>query len=97
MPAHINKHDPHLMKLLELIYSCIKRRFQVFSNAYCYLDFKNRSGVSYNDWQRGLDGFHIRILPRDSKLVFQYLTKTDGGPQVLMTLDQFMRLNTESK
>jgi hypothetical protein len=95
MPSHINRHDPHLQKLLELIYANVKKRFQVFTNAYCYLDFNNRGLVSYSDWQRGLDGFAIKVLPRDAKLLFQYLTHSDGGPQVMMTQDQFMRLNTE--
>jgi len=69
-PSQINRHDPHLQKLLELIYINVKKRFQVIQNAYSYLDFKGREGVSLQDWTRGLDGFSIKILPRDSKLVF---------------------------
>ena len=45
-----NKHDPKLIKLIELIYTNIRKRFQVLSNAYCYLDFKHRDGVSLQDW-----------------------------------------------
>lgn len=96
-PSNINKHDPHLQKMLELIYVNIKRRFQVISNAFCYLDFKGREAVSLQDWVRGLDGFSIKILPRDSKLVFQYLTDSNAGSKVLMTNDQFMRLHNERK
>jgi hypothetical protein len=95
--SQINRHDPHLHKLMELIYVNIKKRFQMFNNAFCYLDFKGRDGVSLQDWTRGLDGFSIKILPRDAKLVFQYLTDSDGGAKVLMTQDEFMRLHTERK
>ena len=85
--SQINKHDPHLQKMLELIYVNIKRRFQILSNAFCYLDFKGRDGVSLQDWARGLDGFSIKIMPRDAKLVFKYLTQSDAGPRVLMTVE----------
>jgi len=42
----IDKNDPHLQKLLEMIYANVSKRFQILSNAYCYLDFKQRDGVS---------------------------------------------------
>lgn len=38
----LNKNDPYLHKLCEMIYSNIKSRFQIFANAFCYLDFKSR-------------------------------------------------------
>ena len=38
----LSKHDPYLHKLCEMIYSNIKSRFQIFANAFCYLDFKSR-------------------------------------------------------
>ena len=48
--SRYNKHDPKLIKLMELIYANIRKRFQVLSNAFCYLDFKHREGVSLADW-----------------------------------------------
>jgi len=51
------------------------------------MDFKQRSGVSLADWNRGLDGFCIKMMPEDAKLCFMYLTNSDGGPKVLMSHD----------
>lgn len=62
-----DKNDPKLQKLVELVYSNLRKRFQVLANAYCYLDFKNRDGVSLKDWLRGLEGFAIKIMPEDAK------------------------------
>lgn len=45
--SQINRHNPHLQKIMELIYVNIKKRFNIVSNAYCYLDFKARDGVSF--------------------------------------------------
>lgn len=97
-----SKNDPHVQKLLEMIYMNVSKRFQVFGNAYCYLDFKNRQRVSLSDFIKGLDGFALKITPADAKLVFRYLTDTQdqepGDPEpVFMTQDQFMKLKTESK
>ena len=61
----LDKSDPYLNKLVELIYNNIKSRFQVFGNSFCYLDFKNRQGVSFQDFSRGLDGFGIKLHPSD--------------------------------
>ena len=41
-----DRNDPYLLKLLELVYQAINKRFKVFGNAYFYLDFKQRLGVS---------------------------------------------------
>jgi hypothetical protein len=57
------------------------------SNAYCFLDFKSRDGVSQQDWNRGLEGFSIKLFPEDAKMVFMYLTDSDGNDKVLMTHD----------
>ena len=60
------------------------------------MDFLNRGGISLDDWQRGLDGFSIKMLPKDSKSVFMYLTgQEEENPNVLMTEDQFMRMHGE--
>ena len=86
------KFDPHLQKLLELIYTNIKGRFTVFGNAYRYLDFRNRMGVSLTDFERGLNGFGLHFPRADRTAVFNYLG--EGCQQ--MTFDQFMRLQTEA-
>ena len=63
------------------------------------MDFKSRDGVSYKDWQRGLDGFAIKMLPEDSRKVFQYLTDSteDNLDKVLMSHSQYMKLESERK
>ena len=87
MTTYLDRNDPRLQKLLELVYANISKRFQIFSNGYCFMDFKSRDGVSYKDWQRGLDGFAIKMLPEDSRKVFQYLTDSteDNLDKVLMS------------
>lgn len=65
------------------------------SSAFCFLDFKSRDGVSLSDWRRGLDGFAIKLFPDDVKMVFNYLTNSNGNDKVLMTHDQFMKLHEE--
>ena len=45
------KHDPHLQKCVEVVASNIKERFAIFGNAFRYLDFKNRHGVSQEDFE----------------------------------------------
>jgi len=70
-----------------MIYANVKARFQNLTNAYCFLDFRDREGVSLTDWNRGLEGFHIKMLPEDSLMVFKYLTSSDGNEKVLMTHD----------
>ena len=85
---------------MELIYSNIKCRFQVFGNAYCYLDFKNRQGVSFDDFQRGLEGFSIKMSRHDARSVFAYLTDKDHKTltaNTLMSFEQFVRLQGEEK
>ena len=51
------------------------------------MDFKQRGGVSLSDWNRGLEGFSIKMMPEDSKLCFMYLTGSDGNEKALMTHD----------
>ena len=46
----LGRFNPYLHKLIELIYGNIKCRFQVFGNSFCYLDFKNRQAVSFEDF-----------------------------------------------
>lgn len=82
------KHDPHLKKMLELIYTNVKSRFNVFGNAYRYLDFRNRMGVSQSDFERGLAQFGLHFPTADRRVVFNYLS--EGCHQ--MSFDQFMRL-----
>lgn len=48
------RHDPHLQKLLELIFTNVKSRFTVFGNAFRYMDYRNRMGISPQDFERGL-------------------------------------------
>jgi hypothetical protein len=55
------KNDSRLQKIIEIIYTNLKQRFNVFGNAFRYLDFKNRIGISQEDFQKGLEGFGIRI------------------------------------
>ena len=74
--GNASRNDPHVQKLLEMIYMNVSKRFQVFGNAYCYLDFKNRQRVSLSDFIKGMDGFALKITPADAKLVFRYLTDT---------------------
>mmetsp|Transcript_39689 Transcript_39689/g.60815 ORF Transcript_39689/g.60815 Transcript_39689/m.60815 type:complete len:122 (-) Transcript_39689:930-1295(-) len=95
----LGKYDPYLHKLIELIYGNIKSRFQVFGNAFKYLDFKNREAVSFEDFQHGLEGFSIKMSRFDAKSVFAYLTQQEGSlqPNVFMTLDQFLKLKGEEK
>jgi len=62
----------------------------MFANAYCYLDFKNRSAVSFEDFVKGLEGFSIKMSRYDAKSVFAYLTDKDHKtltPNTLMTLE----------
>ena len=99
MTTYLDRHDPRLQKLLELVYANISKRFQIFSNGYCFMDFKSREGVSLQDWNRGLDGFAIKMMPEDSKKVFQYLTDSTENDinKALMTHSQFMKLSEERK
>ena len=99
MTTYLDRNDPRLQKLLELVYANISKRFQIFSNGFCFMDFKSRDGVSYKDWQRGLDGFSIKMLPDDSRKVFQYLTDSteENLDKVLMTHSQYMKLEKERK
>jgi len=55
------KNDSRLQKIIEIIYTNLKQRFNVFGNAFRYLDFKNRIGISQEDFQKGLEGFGIKI------------------------------------
>ena len=94
------RHDPHLQKLVELVASNIRERFAIFGNAFRYLDFKNRHGVSLEDLDKGLSGFGIKLSPDDRRTIFAYLTdneleNVERLDKVLMTQDQFMRLKDE--
>lgn len=94
------RQDPHLQKLVELVATNIKERFSIFGNAFRYLDFKNRHGVSLEDLDRGLTGFGLKLSPSDRRSIFAYLTDSDPEnkerlEKVLMTQDQFMRLKDE--
>lgn len=40
--VHHATNDPYIQKLCELIYVNVSKRFQVFGNSFCYLDFKGR-------------------------------------------------------
>ena len=93
----LSKHDPYLHKLCEMIYSNIKSRFQIFANAFCYLDFKSRQAVSIDDFSRGMDGFGLKMSPQDSKSVFAYLTGSENIESALMTSKQFCKLQEEFK
>ena len=81
----LNKNDPYLHKLCEMIYSNIKSRFQIFANGFCYLDFKSRQAVSLDDFSRGMDGFGLKMSPSDSKSVFAYLAGSENFETALMT------------
>ena len=74
-----SKNDPYIQKLCELIYVNVSKRFQVFGNAYCYLDFKGRQMVSFADFKKGLEGLQIKMTSFDALSVFQYLTDTDDN------------------
>ena len=88
------KTDPHLQKILELIYSNIKERFAIFGNCFRYLDFKNRRGISLEDFERGLDTFGIYLSQKDRKHAFLYLAQ--GEENALLNFDKFMRLKEEA-
>lgn len=86
------RQDPHLQKLVELVASNIRERFAIFGNAFRYLDFKNRHGVSLEDLEKGLSGFGIKLSPSDRRIIFAYLTDNEPEPaerleKVLMTQD----------
>jgi hypothetical protein len=70
-------NDPYLLKLMELIFKNLKSRFQIFGNAFCFLDFKNRGAISFDDFSRGLDGLSIKISKFDQRAVFAYLIGVD--------------------
>jgi len=94
----LGRHNPYLHKLIELIYSNIKCRFQVFGNAFCYFDFKNRQAVSFDDFLQGLEGFSIKMSRHDAKSVFAYLTSKDDHTlkdTTLMKFEEFLKLQGE--
>ena len=88
----VMKHDPHLQKLLELIYTSIKSRFTIFANAFRYMDFRSRLGLSAQDFERGLSQLGLHLPVADRRAVFSYLG--EGSPQ--LSLDHFNRLQTEA-
>lgn len=81
--------------LIEVVYQNISKRFQQLGNAFCYMDFMNRGGISLEDWNRGLDGFAIKILPKDAKLIFEYLVQKEAKEDVLMYKKHFQKLLDE--
>lgn len=80
-----------------MMFANIKNRFQVFQNAFYYIDFKNRQGVSFADFARGIDGFCLKMSVQDIKSVYCYLIESDGSDinNALMNQKQFMKLQDE--
>lgn len=68
-----------------MLYVNIKSRFQVFGNSFCYLDFKNRSAVSFSDFKRGLEGFAIKMSTQDARCIFSYLTGSQDVENAMMS------------